>query len=306
MCYRKRTAQLMVAHAHSPKMQIAAATNLACPIDGLPIQAVGVQLRCAAGHSFDMARQGYCNLLVVQHKASRDPGDSKTMVAARRRFLEAGHYEPIADHVFNAVRDCVAMAQGGALNIADAGCGEGYYLGCLCRSAAAHSGAGSLALAGIDVSKWAVRMAARRNVPVTWLVANNRVPPFLSGSVDLMLCLFGFPVWDGFKTVQRSGGRVLLVDPGPDHLTELREIIYPTVRRSPAPPLAAAEQAAYALEREERLRFCVTLTGPDMIRDLVAMTPHAHRLPEAGRNALAVLSTLSVTVDVVVRLLLKA
>jgi 23S rRNA (guanine745-N1)-methyltransferase len=284
-------------------MQVAAATNLACPIDGLPIEAHGAQRRCAAGHSFDIAREGYCNLLVVQHKASRDPGDSKDMVAARRRFLEAGHFEPIADHVFNAVRECVAAAEDSALTIVDAGCGEGYYLDRLCRLAAAHPEPGTLRLAGIDVSKWAVKAAARREAPVTWLVANNRVPPFLAGSIDLVLCLFGFPVWGGFKKVQRVGGHVLLADPGSDHLIELRQIIYPTVKRSPPPPLAAAEAGGYRLKREEPLRFCATLTGAEMIQDLVAMTPHAHRLPQAGRDALAELRALSVTVDVAFRLL---
>ena len=180
-------------------MQIAAATNLACPIDGLPIDTHGTQRRCAAGHCFDMARAGYCNLLVVQHKASRDPGDSKDMVAARRRFLEAGHFQPIADHVFNAARKCVTAAEDGAFNVVDAGCGEGYYLERLARLTAASPEPGTLGLAGIDVSKWAVKAAARRKAPVTWLVANNRTPPFLAGSVDLVLCLFGFPVWEGFQ-----------------------------------------------------------------------------------------------------------
>ena len=96
---------------------------------------------------------------------------------------------------------------------------------------------------------------------------------------------------------------MLLVDPAADHLLELREIIYPTVRRSPPPPLAAAEAAGYGLKREEGLRFSVTLTGAEMIQDLLEMTPHAHRLPQARRNALAKLSTLSVTIDVTFRLL---
>jgi 23S rRNA (guanine745-N1)-methyltransferase len=293
----------MVLHAHFPKMQIFAATNLACPIDGLPIEAQGAQRRCAAGHSFDMSRDGYCNLLVVQHKASCDPGDSKDMVAARRGFLETGHFEPIADRMFNTVRECAAAAAGGTFNIVDAGCGEGYYLDHLSRLATASPEPTTVGLAGIDVSKWAIKAAARRKVPVSWLVANNRRPPFLAGSVDLVLCLFGFPIWEGLRHVQNPGGHVLLADPAADHLLELREIIYPTVQRSLPPPLAAAQAAGYVLEREEALRFSATLTGADVIRDLLAMTPHAHRLRQAGRNALAELGTLSVTVDVAFRLL---
>lgn len=286
-------------------MLVTAAANLACPIDGLPIEAHGMQCRCTAGHSFDMAREGYLNLLVVQHKASRDPGDSREMVAARQRFLATGHFAPIAERVFEVARTCAAATshREGAFNIVDAGCGEGYYLDRLNGLALACPEAGTLGLAGIDVSKWAIRAAARRKVPVSWLVANNRRPPFLAGSVDLMLCLFGFPVWEGFRQVQRPGGRVLLVDPAADHLIELREIIYPTVQRSPPPSLAAAQAAGYALEREEGLRFVVTLTGPEMIGDLLTMTPHAHRLPQAGRDAVAKLGSLSVTVDVALRLL---
>ena len=284
-------------------MQIVAAANLACPIDGLPLETQRAQRRCAAGHSYDMAREGYCNLLVVQHKASRDPGDSKDMVAARRRFLELGHFEPIADRTFEAARECMAAAQAGAFNIVDAGCGEGYYLDRLARLAAASPDTGAVALAGIDVSKWAIKSAARRKVPVTWLVANNRQPPFLPGSVDLMLCLFGFPVWEGFRKVQKPGDHVLLVDPAADHLIELRQIIYPTVNRSPPPSLAAAEAAGYRLLREEGLRYGVTLSGAEAIQDLLAMTPHAHRVPRERRNALAELASLSVTVDVAFRLL---
>ena len=139
--------------------------------------------------------------------------------------------------------------------------------------------------------------------PVTWLVANNRQPPFLPGSVDLLLCLFGFPIWEGFRKVQKPGDHVLLVDPTADHLIELRQIIYPAVNRSPPPSLAAAEAAGYRLLREEGLRSGVTLSGTEAIQDLLAMTPHAHRVPQDRRTALAELASLSVTVDVAFRLL---
>jgi 23S rRNA (guanine745-N1)-methyltransferase len=284
-------------------VHIVPATNLACPIDGLPIEMHGPQRRCAAGHSFDMAREGYCNFLVVQHKASRDPGDSKPMVAARRRFLDAGHFRPIADLVSDAICNCSRPAEGVAFNVIDAGCGEGYYLDHLGQLAAASPQTGTLALAGMDVSKWAVKAAARRKVPATWLVANNRIPPFLDSSVDLVLCLFGFPIWEGFKKIQKPGGHVLLVDPAADHLLELREIIYPTVIRSPPPPLAHAEAAGYTLKHERELRFAMTLSDTQAIQDLLAMTPHAHRMPQDRRQALAGLSTLSVTVNVAMRLL---
>jgi 23S rRNA (guanine745-N1)-methyltransferase len=221
-------------------MHIAAAANLACPIDGAPLTAGAGALRCPHGHSFDLAREGYCNLLAVQHKASRDPGDSKEMVAARRLILDAGLYAGIATQVFELVH-ALPLAPDRASCIVDAGCGEGYYLDRLSELAAASPDPARLELAGIDISKWAIRAAAKRKAAVTWAVASNRRLPFLPGSVDVILSMFGFPVWEGFKAVQPPGGHVLLADPGPDHLIELRSIIYPSVNRSGPPPLTPAE-----------------------------------------------------------------
>ena len=286
-------------------MQIASATNFACPIDGIALDITpGQPWRCGNGHSFDVAREGYCNLLVVQHKASRDPGDTAEMVAARRRVLDTGIYAAITEAVFARIQT-LASAQSGPLRVVDAGCGDGYHLAGIADLAAASDAVGSLELTGTDVSKWAVRAAAKRRSvvpsPISWAVANNRHLPFQHNSVDVMLCLFGFPVWQGFSPVLAPDGRVVLVDPGPEHLAELRAVIYPSVTRSPVASLAAAERVGYELESTMPLTYPATLATPTQIADLFAMTPHAHRAPETGRAALRVLDQLTVTVDVVVR-----
>jgi 23S rRNA (guanine745-N1)-methyltransferase len=300
-------------------MHVTPLMALACPLDGLALQKRGAQLCCAAGHSYDRAREGYWNLLAVQHKASLDPGDSRVMVAARRRFLDVGYYAPIGraltETVLGHVRDAPTDRP---FRVADAGCGEGHYIDALALAvlsghdqigqatagdAGKNADAGTLALAGFDISKWAVKAAARRNIYITWLVANNRHPPFPAHSIDLLLCVFGFPVWEGFAPVQPAGGHVVLVDPGPDHLIELREIIYPTVTRSEPTGLQAAEAAGYALVDTRAVRFAINLEGPAVIADLLAMTPHAHRLSTEGRTRLAAVQSLTVTVEVVVRTL---
>lgn len=286
-------------------MLVAPLTSLACPIDGTVLARMGEQHRCAKGHSFDRARDGYCNLLVVQHKASLDPGDSREMVAARRRVLEAGHYAPIAAHLFEQHVLPQVSAQDGPLRVVDAGCGEGNYLQRIATLAGACEAAGTLELAGIDVSKWAVKAAAKQKAPVTWLVANNRTPPFVHGSVDLFLCLFGFPVWEGFTSVQTGGQRVLLVDPGPDHLIELREIIYPVVQTSAPQAWPQAAAAGYREIKATWLQFKTRLATPQMIGDLVGMTPHAHRMSADGRVALATYQHLTVTINVVARMFQK-
>jgi 23S rRNA (guanine745-N1)-methyltransferase len=284
-------------------MIITPATNFACPIDGTPLSTPpGQPWHCANDHNFDVAREGYCNLLVVQHKASRDPGDTAEMVAARRRVLDTGIYAPIADSVFAHIQARASTHTSTApFRVVDAGCGEGYYLARIAELAAAQDARHLLELAGTDVSKWAIRSAAKRKKPVAWAVANNRHLPFQAASVDAILCLFGFPVWQGFTPVLAPGGRVLMVDPGPEHLAELRAVIYPTVNRSPVASLEQAEAAGYVLESITPVTYAARLTSQAQITDLFAMTPHAHRATEAGRAALQALDQLTVTVDVVIR-----
>jgi len=272
-------------------MSITPFQALACPLDGLPLHCTGSVWRCASGHSFDIASQGYTNLLPVQHKRSRDPGDSKEMVAARRRFLTAGFYQPIAAAVSRAVlADLPADA---SISCLDAGCGEGYYLRQLATAVPDEQ---TLALLGLDISKWAVLSAAKRDKRATWVVGSNANLPVLSGTLDRVLCMFGFPVYPEFARVLKPGGRLVQVDAGPDHLRELRAIIYPRLK----PERTAELQTPDGFSRlsTETLRFSIELTSPEQIADLLAMTPHLYRASAEGRDKAAALTALSLSVEV--------
>ncbi len=271
-------------------MSIQPFTALACPLDGAPLHREGGAWKCATGHSFDVASQGHTHLLPVQHKRSLDPGDSKEMVAARRRFLNAGHYQPIAEAVARAaLADLPANAA-----CLDAGCGEGYYLRQLAATA---SGLGqSLAILGLDISKWAVLAAAKQDPQPNWVVGTNARLPVLDGTLDRVLCLFGFPVHAEFARVLKPGGRLIQVDAGPDHLRELREIIYPTLK--PQRPSDTAAPPGFRAPQVETVRFTLALDSQEQIADLLAMTPHLYRASPEGRARAAALSKLSMTVDV--------
>ncbi len=272
-------------------MSITPFQALACPLDGLPLHINGAAWTCASGHSFDIASQGYTNLLPVQHKRSRDPGDSKEMIAARRRFLTAGFYQPIAAAVSRAVlADLPADATSSCL---DAGCGEGYYLRQL---AAAVREEQTLALLGLDISKWAVLSAAKQDRRPSWVVGSNANLPVLSGTLDRVLCLFGFPVYPEFARVLKPGGRLVQVDAGPDHLRELREIIYPSLK--PERPAEMQTPEGFSRLPTETVRFSIELTSAGQIADLLAMTPHFFRASAEGRAAAAALTALSLGVDV--------
>lgn len=272
-------------------MNITPFRALACPLDGAPLHCSAATWRCAAGHSFDIASQGYTHLLPVQQKRSRDPGDSKEMVAARRRFLNAGAYQPIAAAVSHAVlADLPPAATASCL---DAGCGEGYYLRQL---AAAGTDDQTLALLGLDISKWAVLSAAKQDPLPNWVVGSNANLPVLPGTLDRVLCMFGFPVYAEFARVLKADGQLLQVDAGPDHLRELREIIYPTLK--PERMGEAPIPAGFILLSTETVRYPLALAGAEQIADLLAMTPHLYRASAEGRAAAAALTALTVTVDV--------
>lgn len=231
------------------------------------------------------------HLLPVQKKRSRDPGDSKEMIAARRRFLNGGFYQPIAEAVTSATLQ--GLPEGGTLRCLDTGCGEGYYL----RQLAARSPAAStLEILGLDISKWAVQAAAKQDKSPGWVVGSNANLPVLAGSVDRLLCLFGFPVYSEFARVMKPGGKLIQVDAGPGHLRELREVIYPEVKAEPDRTQAAPEGFLHL--GTDTLRFPLDLASAGLIADLLAMTPHLYRANQQGRERAAAITSLTLTVDV--------
>jgi len=263
---------------------------LACPLDGDPLTSSGACWRCPTGHSFDVARQGYLHLLPVQNKRSLDPGDSKEMVAARQRFLNAGYYQPIADAVSKAVT--LGTAEDTALACLDAGCGEGYYL----RQLAATNTEKPLSLMGLDISKWATLAAAKQDKRPRWVVGSNANLPVLPATLDRVLCLFGFPVYTEFARVLKPGGVLIQADAGPNHLRELREIIYPSLK--PEKPHAEDAPEGFSSLGTETVRYLLTLESAEAIADLLAMTPHLYRAPAEGRSRAEALTSLEVTVEV--------
>ncbi|AOY87652.1 rRNA (guanine-N1)-methyltransferase [Marinobacter salinus] len=272
---------------------------LACPLDGGRLQAIGKSWCCDAGHSFDVARQGYVHLLPVQNKRSKDPGDNKQMVAARQRFLNQGFYQPIAEAVNQAVLS--DLPDKGTVNVLDAGCGDGYYLRFL---ASAVQTSQELALLGVDISKWAVLAAAKQNGGSRWVVGSNANLPVLPETLDRVLCLFGFPVYGEFARVLKPGGQIVQVDAGPGHLRELREVVYAELKaqkeqEQPAP-------GGFHYLGSERVQYDLVLHEKEQVADLLAMTPHLYRASAEGRARAEGLQSLTVSVDVLLRRYEKA
>ncbi len=290
------------------------ATNLICPLDQAKLQQEDNCLRCENGHSFDIARQGYINLLPVQKKRSKDPGDSKEMIVARQNFLNAGIYQPISEKLNQLIKpllekQCISTEEKttksqstdilGRPCVIDAGCGEGYYLQQLATDLEEHQ----YNLIGLDISKWAVQAAAKRNKQITWIVGTNAHLPVEPASVDIIICMFGFYDLERFAALLKPGGIVLLAEAGTEHLIELRELIYPEVRRTPLPDISDALNKGYKLIEERSLQFSPETLNQQQVKDLMVMTPHLYRASFEGKQKAEALTELTITADVVFRVL---
>lgn len=267
---------------------------LRCPIEATPLAIDGASLVCEHGHRFDVARQGYLNLLGPKDKRSKDPGDSKKMVLARTAFLGADFYQPLADACLYITLDYCSRVADGHITLMDAGCGDGYYLHHVQKNLS-HNLRGRISLVGFDISKWAVQQSAKR-CDGTWFVGSNRHIPMANSSVDLLFDMFGFPDYSSFLRVLAPGGRLVRLTPGDQHLIQLREIIYPNIK-------SLSERSSYPeilrVVAEKRISYEMTL-GSEDLNNLLLMTPHMFRsTPERRQQALNH-DQLSLTVDVVI------
>lgn len=269
----------------------------ACPVCGEPLPLAAGGYVCANGHRFDLAREGYVNLLLAQHRRSKDPGYSKEMIAGRRDFFDAGHYAPLADGVAEHVRS--ALPAGPDRVVLDAGCGEGYYLRRL-RGLLSRDGVSDLPiLCGLDISKHGIRVAARRDPQGLYAVASTYRMPVLAGRVDVLLTHFSPVSAEDFRRVVTPGGVVLVGGPGEGHLFSLKELLYDRpAQHEPATTLA--EEDGFELIDTYFIRYPLELRGPGQVANLLGMTPFNWSVNEDTRDRLAALDALDTEVDVVV------
>ena len=254
--------------------------ELICPICGKDLEKVEKRYVCESRHSFDMARQGYVNLLAVQQKHSIAPGDTREQVLSRRAFLEAGHYAPIAETLIRT-----AQKYGISGNLLDVGCGEGYYCTKL-------SDALGMELTGLDISKEAVRCAAAKYKNAQWLCATAAHIPVREGSVDLLTSLFALTLPEEYHRVLKEGGLYFQVLAAQDHLMGLKNIIYDEIllKEKDSVPVLPGFQLLESIP----IRFDFTVEG-EQVQNLFSMTPHVFRIGKAGAARLRETKTLSDT-----------
>ena len=261
--------------------------ELLCPLCGGTLQQTDKTCRCAANHSFDIARQGYVNLLPVQQKRSLNPGDTRAQVLSRRAFLEEGFYAPILNTL------CTAATELGCDGpILDVGCGEGYYSTRVAQTVNAP-------LTGLDISKEAVRCAAAKYKNAQWICGSAAHLPFPDNSAGLLMSLFTLTVPEEFRRVLRSDGFYFQVLAQEDHLLGLKSIIYPTLthkEKNTTPQLPG-----FTLVKQIPIRFSFTVEGIQ-VQNLLSMTPHVYRISKEGAQRLAETDKLTDTASAVLNI----
>ncbi|MFI8608688.1 putative RNA methyltransferase [Pseudomonas sp. NPDC077649] len=246
---------------------------LICPLCQTPLQPSDSGLVCSNRHSFDRARQGYYNLLPVQHKNSRDPGDNAAMVEARRRFLDGGHYAPLA------ARLAALAAEYKPARWLDIGCGEGYYTEQIARALPHADGY------ALDISREAIKRACKRAPQLNWLVASMARVPLADASCELLASVFSPLDWAEANRLLASGGGLLRMGPTRVHLMELRQKLYDEVRDYDDEKHLALIPPGMHLAHSETLEFPLHLSDAQARADLLAMTPHGWRASAERREA---------------------
>ncbi len=259
-----------------------------CPLCAAPLERTAAAYRCPLRHSFDLAREGYVHLLPPNQKHSALPGDDREMVRARRDFLSKGYYKLLLNTICNL---SVALSAEFP-TVLDAGCGEAWY------TAGVHQAlleAGKRPrMAGTDISKFALRSAARRTHDVEFAVASSYRLPLDDSSADLLLNCFSPLALEEFHRILKPGGTFLYVVPGPEHLWEMKKILYD------APYPNEEKETPYqgfAYREIIPVNETISLECREDIQNLFRMTPYFWKTPKAGAERLSALNRLSTRIS---------
>jgi 23S rRNA (guanine745-N1)-methyltransferase len=261
---------------------------LACPIDLLALTRAEASWHCPQRHAYDIARDGYVNLLPPGKPSRQKSGDDLESIHARRRFLDAGSYSALARRLTTLCREL-----SDATATVDVGCGEGYYTAALSGSE----------VIGLDLSRVGIRLAARRYKDATFAVANALRLAIVSESVGTLVSVFAPVVPDEFARVAAPGGHVVLAVPAANHLAGLRARLY----EHPQPhdeSVPLADDDRFALLHMEHVAGELDIATTDVLRDLITMTPYRFAVPpEAIERALQAPTPFTTPIEFVVAVL---
>ncbi|MGI1679968.1 MAG: methyltransferase domain-containing protein [Cellvibrionaceae bacterium] len=260
---------------------------LMCPVCHSLLVKSERTFHCENRHSFDQAKEGYINLLLVNQKSSKNPGDSTEMLLARREFLDAEYYQPIA----KGIAECIEEVELGANKshaLLDCGCGEGYYLNQLRKNLK-----DQWQTYGLDISKDGVRLAAKRYKESGWICASGEHLPIMDNSLDVLLRVFAPGNNSEVYRVLNEKGILINVSPGENHLIEIKSALYDEIK----PYAIPNTPEGFFSDNIKKIKYNIALNDNKSVKQLLSMTPFMWKGKREARDALKEKDSLSVTVD---------
>lgn len=250
-----------------------------CPNCGGKLERSDNRYVCPAGHSYDIAAEGYVHLLPPNKMHAKIPGDTKQMVKSRRDFLETGFYSLFRDELSRIAAQALKGKENPA--ILDAGCGEGYYTNGI--KTHLESIGLNAEYSGFDISKFAVKAAAKKYQGIQFAVASIFGIPVAEQSIDLVADVFAPLVPEEFCRVLKPGGTLVLAVPGERHLYGLKEILYDSPYENEHKD---TDYEGFDFIRRTAVPGTLTTKDPKIMEDLFAMTPYYWKTPAEGSQRL--------------------
>jgi 23S rRNA (guanine745-N1)-methyltransferase len=264
--------------------------NYRCPLCQHNLLLTDKSYTCENNHSFDQAKQGYVNLLPVQAKRSKEPGDNKSMVQARRAFLDKGFYQPLVDTMLALYQKYADINK----SVFDAGCGEGFYTH-------QHKTINN-SVYGVDIAKETIKIAAKRYSECHFSVATLSNLPFNNDSFGWLYSVYAPILETEFTRILEPNGYLLTVTPAEQHLYELKSLIYQQVNKH---DVSKKPIEKLTLIHEQQLNYPMNFTESNDILNLLAMTPFAFKATPELIEHLSKLSEFTCQADFILRLYQK-
>lgn len=243
-------------------------------------------LLCDNRHCYDISKEGYVNLLLVNKKKSKQPGDDELMITARDEFLNKGYYDEIIKNICN-----IDEFKKLNIKILDAGCGSGYYLDKICQN---QNLTGCI---GVDISKYAIKKASKNDKKNFYCVASLFDLPIQDQSVDVILNIFAPKANEEFNRVLKQDGLLIEVIPGKEHLKELKQLLYKDKYTE--------NEEKFALNLKfidsNRVKYSKEL-GKEDILNLFKMTPYWHSTSFKDKTNMLSIESLNITFDFIINL----
>lgn len=249
---------------------------LKCPTCGKPLKKQEKSCLCTQGHCYDIARSGYINLLPANRKRTPFPGDNADMIAARAALMDSGYYAALGDCVCKILhgRDTAAVL--------DIGCGEGYI------SRVIKIRYPKTRVLGIDISKFAVDAASKRCKDNLYCVASSAALPVCDGSIDVIINTFAPIDIAELDRVLAEGGILIKIVPAPQHLWQLKELLYENPYQNPEDAFCPE---GYILKQKIVVESMFEAKGKQ-IESLLQMTPYYYKTAKESLDRIIALPSL--------------